>query len=69
VLEGVVEVEGDPVLVLLEELPEVLPEMRAESWGSLTKDAERVAFLQALGGSMDPETKLAATHCVLFCFD
>lgn len=59
-----VEVEGDPVLVLLEELPEALPDTRAESLGSLAKDAVTVAFLQALGGSTDPETKLAATHCV-----
>lgn len=57
VLEGL-----EAVLELLEELPEVLPETRAESLESLTKDAVMVAFLQALGGSMDPETKLAATH-------
>lgn len=61
VLEGPVEVEEEPVLLLLEP-PEALPDTRAESLESLTKDAVTEAFLQAEGGSMDPETKLAATH-------
>jgi hypothetical protein len=56
-------VDDDPPLVLLVGLPEVLPETRAESLESLTKDAVMVAFLHALGGSMDPATKLAAMHC------
>jgi hypothetical protein len=62
VLEGV---EEDAPLELLEELPEpaTLPETRALSLESLVKLAVMEAFLQAEGGSMEPETKLAATHC------
>lgn len=62
VLDGPVEVEEEPVLLLLEP-PEALPDTRADSLESLTKDAVTEAFLQAEGGSMDPETKLAAMHC------
>lgn len=66
-LEGV---EEDAALVLLEELPEpepeALPETRAESLESVVKLAVTEAFLQAEGASMDPETKLAATHCLWF---
>lgn len=61
-LEGALEVE---LVVLLLPLPleEPLP-TRAESWGSLSKLAEMVAFTQVLGGfGEEPETKLTMEHC------